>query len=487
MRHTWQQYHQPQALDEALELIRQHGADARVVAGGTDVVVELSRDVKPTTTLIDITRVPELRGIRDGGDAIVLGGLTTHNEVLANAAVQAHALPLAQACIEIGAPQLRARATVAGNLVTASPANDTLSALLALDASLVLVSARGERVVPVSAFFTGYRQTVLQRDELIRQIRVPKLTDQQRGIFLKLGLRRAQAISVIHLAVVLTLDGDLVSDARVALGCFAPTVVRGRTVEQWLIGRPLDEATIRHAGELAREDVAPISDLRGSADYRLATLERLLGHALARLAAGEERMGWPEWPILLETAPEPMALRATTPFSTEIQTTINGNARMLPAEAATKTLLDALREDAHLTGAKEGCAEGECGACTVWIDGQAVMSCIVPAPQVHGRAVTTIEGLSRANSWEPGEGSALHPLQQAFIDAAAVQCGFCIPGMLMAGAKLLEERPQPSMDEVQSALSGNICRCTGYRKIFDAIAMASQAVAHDAVPAGGGE
>jgi carbon-monoxide dehydrogenase medium subunit len=296
-------------------------------------------------------------------------------------------------------------------------------------------------------------------NELLREIRFPALRADQRGLWLRLGLRRAQAISVIHFAIVLTRDGATVREAAITLGCLAPTVVHARQAEAFLAGKPLTPEVCAEAGRLACADVRPISDLRGSVDYRLTTLAALVAESLGRIAAGTEAAGLPDAPVLLDTGRA--VAPAAAPFSGPIETTINGRRVTLPEAAAGKTLLNALRQDGGLTGTKEGCAEGECGACTVWLDGQAVMSCLVPAPQAHHAAITTIEGLAGADG--------LHPLQQAYIDHAAVQCGFCIPGMIMAGAKLLDERPGPSLDDAQVAISGNICRCTGYRKILDAM------------------
>jgi carbon-monoxide dehydrogenase medium subunit len=466
----WQDYLQPASLDDALMLLRRHAGDARIVAGGTDVVVELQRGVRPTNTLIDITTLPGLRYVRRENGSIRIGALATHNDIIASTECRVGAWPLAQACVEVGAPQIRTRGTVAGNLITASPANDTITPLMALGAELILANTAGERAVALQDFYLGVRRTVIAPDELLREIRLPALGDNQRGLFLKLGLRRAQAISVLNIALVLTFDDKVVTGARVTLGCLAPTVVHAPSVEAFLRDRRLSADVCAEAGRLACDDVAPIDDLRGSAAYRLATLRSLVTAGLQRIAAGAEREGWIERPVLLEvavgdpSASNPSGTQHATPFHT-IDTTINGHPYRLRG-AERKTLLDALREDAALTGTKEGCAEGECGACTVWLDGQAVMACLVPAPQAHRASLTTIEGLAPAQG---GDSPSLHPLQLAFIEHGAVQCGYCIPGMLMAGAKLLQEHPQPDMEQAQIALSGNICRCTGYRKILDAV------------------
>ncbi len=143
---------------------------------------------------------------------------------------------------------------------------------------------------------------------------------------------------------------------------------------------------------------------------------------------------------------------------------VNGKSYELDAPPM-KRLLDVLREDLHLTGTKEGCGEGECGSCSVLLEGEAVNSCLVPICQAEGASIITVEGLAR-------EGR-LHPVQQAFIEYGGAQCGICTPGMLIAATALLNENPHPSRDEIKEGTAGNLCRCTGYMKIFEAIAKAA--------------
>ena len=141
-----------------------------------------------------------------------------------------------------------------------------------------------------------------------------------------------------------------------------------------------------------------------------------------------------------------------------------------------KRLLDVLREDLHLTGAKEGCGEGECGSCSVLLNGELVNSCLVPVLQVEGAEITTIEGLAHLSS----EGERLHPIQQCFLEHGGAQCGICTPGMILATHHLLAKRPHPTMEEIQEGLAGNLCRCTGYMRIFEAVREAADAAVEGA-------
>jgi carbon-monoxide dehydrogenase medium subunit len=290
----WKRYFQPINLSETLALLAEHRERARIIAGGTDVLVELSRGIRPTKALIDISQVAGLRFIREEGGTISLGALTTHNDVVASPVCVERALPLAQACWEVGAPQLRARGTVVGNLVTASPANDTITPLVALDAAVVVTAASGERVVPLSEFYLGARRTVLRPDELLREIRFPALTEGQRGLFVKLGLRRAQAISVVDAALVLTFDGGVVTEARVALGAVAPTIIRAPAAERFLVGKRLTSEVRGEAARLSVAAATPIDDVRGSAGYRLAALTNLIRNRSAVVAGGAGPAGAPD-------------------------------------------------------------------------------------------------------------------------------------------------------------------------------------------------
>jgi carbon-monoxide dehydrogenase medium subunit len=467
----WKLYHSPTSLSEAVGLLGKAGPAARIVAGATDLILELERGVRSgIDTLIDITRLPNLDGIAVGADGwIHLGPLVTHNMAAGSRLVVERAYPLARACWEVGAPQIRNRGTIAGNLITASPANDSITPLMALDARVTLRSGSGERVVPLESFYTGVRKTVMAPDEVLTDIALRPLASGGRGTFVKLALRRAQAISVVNVAVVARFEGDEVSEARVVLGAVAPTVLRAMAAEQSLVGRRLTREVMEEAARLAASSSRPIDDLRASAEYRNEMVRICTLRALRAIAEGRQGAGFPERPVMLWGAeggrvaqPPPRAARHDS--GAPIETTINGKAHTFH-HGQEKTLLRLLREEALLVGTKEGCAEGECGACTVFLDGMAVMSCLVPAPRAHGAVIQTVEGLAT--------GDHLHAVQQAFLEEGAVQCGYCTPGFLMSAAKLLEERPFPSRSEIEQALTGNLCRCTGYYKIIAAVEKAA--------------
>lgn len=474
----WKAYYSVCRTEEALQLLAEYGERARIIAGGTDLLIELERGVRRgIEVLIDVTRVPRLdRIVLDDTGLIHLGALVTHNQAAASKLLQERAFPLAQAAWEVGAPQIRNRGTIAGNLITASPANDTIPPLMALQARVKLVSTRGERWLPLNEFYLGVRKTAMQPDEMLSEIVFPAMHRHQRGAFYKLGLRRVQAISVVNAAVVLSFEpsssGDLtqspIQEALITLGAVAPQIIHASEAEDFLRGKALSEEVIARAASLSQAMARPIDDLRGSAAYRSEMVRVCVARLLRAIWRGEEQRDFPRNPVLLWGTHYPSG---TLPYSlkhdldTPIVTRINGKEYTF-TRGQNKSLLRLLREEAGLIGTKEGCAEGECGACTVFLDGVAVVSCLVPAVRAHGAEIVTIEGVARDGQ--------LHPVQQAFISEGAVQCGYCTPGFIMSAVKLLEEQPHPSREQVQQAITGNLCRCTGYYKIVRAIERASE-------------
>lgn len=467
----WQKYIMASSLEEAVSTLAELGDQARIIAGGTDLILEIERGVrKGITTLIDVSKIPGLEDITEDADGVIhIGPLATHNHVVSSPLIREKAYALLQSCWEVGSPQIRNRGTVAGNLVTASPANDTISPLMALDAKLVLLSSRGERVVPLAEFYTGVRKTVLTPDEVITDIFFKAPSSDQHSFFIKTALRKAQAISVINISVLLTLNGQKVADARITLGAAAPTIIHAQEAENFLVGKQLDEAVIAEAAKLTSGAARPISDLRGSAEYRDYMIGVIARRAITAIMNGVDKEQIPASPILLMGSGVHVSPSKEAWTGEEIHTWINGKEYRFTT-GFEKTLLNLIRDEAGLVGTKEGCAEGECGACTVYLDGRAVMSCLVPAPRAHGSEIVTIEGLA--------SGDQLHPLQDSFIKYGAIQCGYCTPGFIMSAAKLLEERETPSQAEIRQAITGNLCRCTGYYKIVEAIEKASEVIHH---------
>lgn len=469
----WNSYYQANTLADALTQLSDHAGKTKIVAGATDLILEMERDLHPSIDrVIDISRIPELdQIILDESEVIHIGPMVTHNHIVQSKLIRERALPLAIASWEVGSPQIRNRGTIVGNVVTASPANDTIAPLIALDASVLIGSTSGKRLVKLEKFYTGVRKTVLKADEMVLEIQFQALSKQHRGTFIKFALRKSQAISVVNIAVVLELVDGLAHDVRITYGAVSPVIHRWTTLEAMLSGKMLDVHAIETLQETAAEVVVPISDIRSSADFRKHIVSVITKKALVRCLDDKPQHGIPQNPILLwgktENCQEESVVHQAFWQDTAIpiETTINGKKHTL-YNGNHKTLLRLIREDAGLTGTKEGCAEGECGACTVFLDGIAVMSCLVPAPRAHLAEIDTIEGLVK--------GGELHPVQKAFVEKNAVQCGYCTPGFVMSAVKLLEETNHPTIDQIKQSITGNLCRCTGYYSIVEAIHSASE-------------
>ncbi|HEY89969.1 MAG TPA: 2Fe-2S iron-sulfur cluster binding domain-containing protein [Thermoflexia bacterium] len=474
----WDVYYTVTSVDEAARLLAEHAGQARIIAGGTDLVVELRKGARQLAAVIDISRVGGWDYIERRMDGLIhVGPAVSHTQAAASPLLQEHALPLAQACWGVGAPALRNRGTIAGNLATASPANDTITALRALEAQVTLRSVRGARTLPLAEFYQGVRRTAMQPDELLVDIAFAPLAEDEVGVYLKLGLRKVLAIAVTNVAVVLRRPQGQIAEARIALGSVAPTIIRAPAAEEALCEQRLTPESIEAAAQLAAEAATPIDDVRGSAWFRNEEVAALVRRGLQAVQRGEERLGLPQpaemvklwgkselaggqcWPTL--SGP---TIVHHAGGDEPIQCTVNGK-NVSVQGANDKTLLHLLREELGLTGTKVGCEEGECGACTVWLDGVAVLACLTPAPRAHGASIVTVEGLA--------QGEQLHPVQAAFIAEDAVQCGYCTPGFVMSAANLLAEMPHPTREQISAALSGNLCRCTGYYKIIQAVERAA--------------
>jgi len=458
------EYVRAASLKEAVGVLAER-PDAKILAGGTNLLVDMKLEAKNPSCVIDITQLPELRGFENSPMGATIGALTSIRDLAISEELWKNHTCLAESAAAFGSTQIMMRGTLGGNIANGSPASDTVPALVVLGAAATIVGANGTRKALVADLLQKPGLIALEFGELIQSVLLPAPPSGAGSCFLKLSRVRAD-LAKVSVAVRLVRDGDKIVSARIALGSVGPTVVRAKKASLMLSDRPFSKDLILNAARIAADEIAPIDDVRSTADYRekaaMALVHDALSVAWERASTGVETV-----PREMREQPKaaPCGKRDKLVLQADdvatISLTVNGEPIELDVSPQ-ELLLNVLRERLELTGTKYGCGIGECGACTVWLNGMPVLGCLVLAVSADGGEVRTIEGLAAPDG-------TLDPLQEAFIEENAFQCGYCTPGMLMMTKKLMEEIPEPTEDEVRDYLKGNHCRCTGYASIVRAV------------------
>jgi xanthine dehydrogenase iron-sulfur cluster and FAD-binding subunit A len=464
-------YYQPQSLKDAYKLMEKLQGRAKYLAGGTDIIVRVKQKAIHPDALISLRGIGALKNV-DSNGGLSLGSMTLFRDMERNPFIAKEYPALTQAVRVLANPQVRNVATVGGNLCNAAPSADCAPPLMVMGARLVLEGPGGRREVSIDDFFKGPGENSMEEAELLTQIKIPKKTHHTGMAFLKVG-RVAQDIAIVNAAALLVLDNKKCRKCRLAVGAVAPVPLRLNKVEKLIEGEEIGPDLLDQIGRMVEQEVSPITDVRSTEEYRRTMSGVLIKKAIKQaLKNAEGGMGKGKSvpvsvPLQAHEAEGVRYLQKSKirdPES-EIRKVVNFvlNGHEVSAEVESyKMLLQVLRDTFQLTGTKEGCGEGECGACTVLVDGMSIDSCLYPAFEIEGRSVTTVEGLV-------GEGNKLHPIQEAFVENGGVQCGFCTPGMIMSAKALLDEKPKPGNEEIKRGISGNLCRCTGYVQIVESI------------------
>ena len=278
-------YLEPKTIEEAIFLLSRHKEAAKVVAGGTDLIIQLKKGVELPRYIINIKGISNQDSITyDEREGLRIGALATIHSIEVSPVIRQKFGVLAQAASELGTSQVRNCATIGGNLCNAAPSAETAPALIVLEASLKITGAGGERTVPIEDFFIGPGQTVLHPDEILSEIQVPNPPPRSGGVYLKQTIRKALDLATVGVAVITRLDGDIIRDVKIALGAVAPTPIRATKAEMIIREQKLDDALLDEAGLVASGEASPIDDVRSSADYRREIIRVLVGRAIRQAA-----------------------------------------------------------------------------------------------------------------------------------------------------------------------------------------------------------
>jgi len=279
-------FHQPVSVNDAITLLVQK-SNAAVMAGGTDLLVEMKKGLRSHEDVVSLAKITELRQITEDKDSLSIGACTTHSEVIASPLVGKFAPALAEAASRIGSDQVRNTGTIGGNICTAASCCDSAPVLLALNASVEITGSQGLRVEPLTAFFTFNKKTILKQDELVTRIIIPKSGPGTGVCYEKFGLREAGSISVVSVAARMRFAGDTCTDACIVIGAVAPTPKISSQATGMLIGKKISDFAenspfLEVAGDAAVRDSIPIDDIRGGAQYRRDVLKVVAVRAIRR-------------------------------------------------------------------------------------------------------------------------------------------------------------------------------------------------------------
>ena len=437
------EYERATSVEHALSLLSR--PDARVVAGGHSLIPMMKLRLAQPGVLVDINGLAELAYIRLDGDQLRIGALARHADLLDSAVAGEHFPIFHDAERVVADPIVRLWGTVGGSLCQADPSEDLSAAFAATHATAVIRGQDGDRVVPVREFHLGPYETVIGPGELLAEVRVPVRPGT--GSAYEKVARRVGDWSVAAAGAVLRLRGSRTTGHRGG----GPRPDRGR--RRALRGGRGRGVPPRPPGRPSTPSKQPppsppstVIPSPTSAGPRTTSGTWSPSSPPARSAGPAERAGW-----------RTMTMR--------VAVTVNGTEYAREVEPRL-LLIHFLRDELGLTGSHWGCDTSNCGSCVVWLDARPVKSCTVLAAMADGRSVRTVEDLERDGQ--------LDPVQQGFIECHGLQCGFCTPGMMMTARWLLDHHPDPDEAEIREAISGQICRCTGYENIVRSVRWAAE-------------
>lgn len=460
---------------------------ARWIAGGSDLLIQIREGKLAGADLIGIRDIPGLSGVSlDADENIHIGPLSTFSQITGDPIIQSRIPILGRAVDQAGGPQLRNTGTIGGNICNGITSADSASSLFVLEAVLTLSRVKdsdsGGSLIEteekeISGFYLGPGKVDIAPDQMLTDIVIRKESYQGFfGHYTKYSMRNAMDIATLGCAVYCRFSEDLsiIEEVRLAYGVANPTPCRCPAAEKAVAGMKAGGEAFRKLGELALGEIKPRDSWRASRKFRLQLAEELAFRGgMACLEEAGQAKAKPERPEPIEPGRAPSAGPGVNPQQGKkeayigdgrhwlLRLTVNGTQVEVPVDNR-ESLADMLRNRLGLTSVKKGCDAGECGACTVLVDGKSIDSCIYLARWAEGRHVLTTEGLR-------GMDNGLTPVQQAFIDEAAVQCGFCTPGLIMTATELVESGRTYTREELRKLISGHICRCTGYQNILNAV------------------